>query len=114
VILKQSEIVCLWQLGSGRHLQAMLLGKTWLLSAISGSIAAASCVLNDFFDYAVDVINDPSKVHINTYLSSVFSLTDMFSARCGLHFHMRPRDTSVRASPVEAPESRMHFLNSLE
>ena len=37
-------------------------GKTWLLSAISGSIAVGSCVLNDFFDYAVDVINDPGKV----------------------------------------------------
>lgn len=32
------------------------------MSAISGSIAVASCVLNDFFDYAVDVINEPKKV----------------------------------------------------
>ncbi len=33
-----------------------------MMSAISGSIAVASCVLNDFFDYTVDVINEPNKV----------------------------------------------------
>ena len=41
-----------------------MLGKTWLVSAISGSIAVGSCVLNDFFDYAVDSINDPNKVSL--------------------------------------------------
>ncbi|CAL8467253.1 g6789 [Coccomyxa elongata] len=48
-------------MGSGRSLHALILGQTWLMSAISGSIAVASCVLNDFFDYAVDVINEPNK-----------------------------------------------------
>ena len=50
------------QVGSGRHLHALLSPKVALLSAIAGSIAVASCVLNDFFDYSVDVINEPSKV----------------------------------------------------
>lgn len=50
------------QVGSGRHLHALLSLKVALLSTIAGSIAVASCVLNDFFDYSVDVINEPSKV----------------------------------------------------
>lgn len=50
------------QVGAGRSLGALMLGRTWLVSAISGSIAVGSCVLNDFFDYAVDSINDPNKV----------------------------------------------------
>ena len=50
------------QVGGGRCLQALLSPKVALLSAIAGSIAVASCVLNDFFDYSVDVINEPSKV----------------------------------------------------
>ncbi len=40
----------------------LLEAKVLLVAAISGSIAVGSCVLNDFFDYAVDVINDPAKV----------------------------------------------------
>ncbi|CAK0787933.1 hypothetical protein CVIRNUC_011155 [Coccomyxa viridis] len=47
--------------GGGRRLHALLSPKVALLSAIAGSIAVASCVLNDFFDYSVDVINEPSK-----------------------------------------------------
>ena len=50
------------QVGGGRRLHALLSPKVALLSAIAGSIAVASCVLNDFFDYSVDVINEPSKV----------------------------------------------------
>ena len=50
------------QVGGGRRLHALLSPKVALLSAIAGSVAVASCVLNDFFDYSVDVINEPSKV----------------------------------------------------
>jgi 4-hydroxybenzoate polyprenyltransferase len=50
------------QAGGGRKIQALLSVKVALLSAIAGSIAVASCVLNDFFDYSVDIINEPSKV----------------------------------------------------
>ena len=50
------------QVAGGRSIQALLSAKVALLSAIAGSIAVASCVLNDFFDYSVDVINEPTKV----------------------------------------------------
>ena len=52
------------QVAGGRSVQALLSAKVALLSAIAGSIAVASCVLNDFFDYSVDVINEPTKVGI--------------------------------------------------
>ena len=51
-----------WQVGGGRSLAVLLEAKVLLVAAISGSIAIGSCVLNDFFDYAVDIINDPAKV----------------------------------------------------
>ena len=50
------------QIAGGRSLQALLSAKVALLSAIAGSIAVGSCVLNDFFDYSVDIINEPNKV----------------------------------------------------
>ncbi|CAL5225213.1 g7998 [Coccomyxa viridis] len=48
-------------IAGGRSLQALLSAKVALLSAIAGSIAVGSCVLNDFFDYSVDIINEPNK-----------------------------------------------------
>ena len=50
------------QVAGGRGLHALLSAKVALLSAIAGSIAVGSCVLNDFFDYSVDIINEPTKV----------------------------------------------------
>ena len=54
------------QIAGGRSLQALLSAKVALLSAIAGSIAVGSCVLNDFFDYSVDIINEPNKVQLMT------------------------------------------------
>ena len=62
------------QIAGGRSLQALLSAKVALLSAIAGSIAVGSCVLNDFFDYSVDVINEPDKVARASRLPGLTSL----------------------------------------
>ena len=79
------------QVGGGRRLQALLSPKVALLSAIAGSIAVASCVLNDFFDYSVDVINEPSKVSHSPCLSLTPALpcnTSLLSANRPVMCHI--------------------------
>ena len=65
------------QIAGGRSLQPLLSAKVALLSAIAGSIAVGSCVLNDFFDYSVDVINEPTKVAHASALPSLTSLREL-------------------------------------
>ena len=87
LITSETVIVLALQVGSGKNIQALLGVKVALLSAIAGSIAVASCVLNDFFDYSVDVINEPSKVshchaHTRPCAMSDFSSVLACTYRC--------------------------------
>lgn len=52
------------QAGTGRTVQLLGCGTVWLVSVMSGSIAVASVVVNDYFDFisGADVVNAPSKV----------------------------------------------------
>lgn len=52
------------QAGTGRAVQLLGCGALWLVSLMSGSIAVASVVVNDYFDFisGADVVNAPSKV----------------------------------------------------
>lgn len=45
-------------------MQLLGCGAVWLVSLMSGSIAVASVVVNDYFDFisGADVVNAPSKV----------------------------------------------------
>ncbi len=52
------------QVGAGHSLAVLLHTRVVVMALISMSIAVASCVVNDYFDYAtgVDAINAPDKV----------------------------------------------------
>lgn len=52
------------QAGAGHSLAALLKGKVVVMALISMSVAVASCVVNDYFDFAagVDALNAPNKV----------------------------------------------------
>ena len=48
----------------GHTLTPLLSPAVWLMALLSGSVAVASCVVNDYFDLRTDTINAPHKVHI--------------------------------------------------
>lgn len=89
------------QIGGGRSLQALLSAKVALLSAIAGSIAVASCVLNDFFDYAVDAINDPSKVSTSIPFLKAPTFSAGFEASCAILSFIMPAQAECALRPVQ-------------
>jgi 4-hydroxybenzoate polyprenyltransferase len=52
--------VCL-QAGSGHRMAAVQSISVWLMGLISGGMAIASCVVNDYFDMKIDASNAPDK-----------------------------------------------------
>lgn len=78
--------------GSGRSLAAFSSWPVWLMSLLSGGVAVASVIVNDYFDYAsgVDVTNAPSKPLPSgvvppdgaLLLSSVLYMTVLVAACC--------------------------------
>ena len=48
----------------GHTLTPLLSPAVWLMALLSGSVAVASCVVNDYFDLRTDTINAPHKVRI--------------------------------------------------
>ncbi|KAK9838465.1 hypothetical protein WJX81_001046 [Elliptochloris bilobata] len=47
--------------GVGHALRPLLLPAVWLMALLSGGVAVASCVVNDYFDLRSDTINAPHK-----------------------------------------------------
>lgn len=52
------------QASTGRSLLSLRAPAVWLVSLLSSSVAAASMVLNDYFDFrsGADTVNAPQKV----------------------------------------------------
>ena len=52
------------QASTGRSLLSLRAPAVWLVSLLSSSVAAASMVLNDYFDFrsGADAVNAPQKV----------------------------------------------------
>lgn len=53
--------VCLLQAGSGHRVSAVQSISVWLMGLISGGMAIASVVVNDYFDLKIDATNAPDK-----------------------------------------------------
>jgi 4-hydroxybenzoate polyprenyltransferase len=49
------------QAGSGHRMSAVQSISVWLMGLISGGMAIASCVVNDYFDLKIDASNAPDK-----------------------------------------------------
>lgn len=54
-------LVLVAQASTGRSLAVLTSYHVWLVSLLSGGVAVASVVVNDYFDYKVDAQNAPTK-----------------------------------------------------
>lgn len=63
-MLERQEIEALLRAQTGAHhaLRPLLMPAVWLMALLSGGVAVASCVVNDYFDMRSDTINAPHKV----------------------------------------------------
>lgn len=59
---------CLMQTGAHHALRPLLMPAVWLMALLSGGVAVASCVVNDYFDMRSDTINAPHKVARATWV----------------------------------------------
>ena len=59
---QQDEPLLLAQTGAHHALRPLLMPAVWLMALLSGGVAVASCMVNDYFDMRSDTINAPHKV----------------------------------------------------
>lgn len=75
------------QASSGRSLLSLRAPAVWLVSLLSSSVAAASMVVNDYFDFrsGADVVNAPQKVGCAANAQQQFVCGIPAACQCATH-----------------------------